>query len=109
MKTFTYHQRQEIKQLIIECEVLNLTNREAIAYIKAKSHDHLDVSQETIHNYKHSIKTGALSQLRTLQHSRYAMLYEYFQRINEIKRSEEHTSELQSHVNLVCRLLLEKK
>src|SRR4051812_49718239 len=26
-----------------------------------------------------------------------------------IGRSEEHTSELQSHVNLVCRLLLEKK
>src|SRR5260370_12419834 len=25
------------------------------------------------------------------------------------KRSEEHTSELQSHLNLVCRLLLEKK
>src|SRR5690242_21528236 len=24
-------------------------------------------------------------------------------------RSEEHTSELQSHVNLVCRILLEKK
>src|SRR5260370_26834791 len=31
---------------------------------------------------------------------------------NEIvqdERSEEHTSELQSHLNLVCRLLLEKK
>src|SRR5690242_21180938 len=27
----------------------------------------------------------------------------------ELLRSEEHTSELQSHVNLVCRLLLEKK
>src|SRR5438477_9735210 len=26
-----------------------------------------------------------------------------------LQRSEEHTSELQSHVNLVCRLLLEKK
>src|SRR5690242_21208409 len=26
-----------------------------------------------------------------------------------VGRSEEHTSELQSHVNLVCRLLLEKK
>src|SRR5690242_20936295 len=25
------------------------------------------------------------------------------------EKSEEHTSELQSHVNLVCRLLLEKK
>src|SRR5438477_4498625 len=28
---------------------------------------------------------------------------------SRVARSEEHTSELQSHVNLVCRLLLEKK
>src|SRR5438034_3440349 len=28
---------------------------------------------------------------------------------NEVVRSEEHTSELQSHSDLVCRLLLEKK
>src|SRR5260370_13010525 len=26
-----------------------------------------------------------------------------------LRRSEEHTSELQSHLNIVCRLLLEKK
>src|SRR5207237_9540946 len=30
-------------------------------------------------------------------------------RICVTARSEEHTSELQSHLNLVCRLLLEKK
>src|SRR5690242_21453842 len=30
-------------------------------------------------------------------------------RSHHAQRSEEHTSELQSHVNLVCRLLLEKK
>src|SRR5438477_3702364 len=30
-------------------------------------------------------------------------------RSGKYNRSEEHTSELQSHVNLVCRLLLEKK
>src|SRR5260370_6325360 len=30
-------------------------------------------------------------------------------RQNASERSEEHTSELQSHLNLVCRLLLEKK
>src|SRR5260370_10095557 len=30
-------------------------------------------------------------------------------RVRQAKRSEEHTSELQSHLNLVCRLLLEKK
>src|SRR5690625_6737180 len=29
--------------------------------------------------------------------------------MNEVTRSEEHTSELQSHSHLVCRLLLEKK
>src|SRR5260370_3752688 len=28
---------------------------------------------------------------------------------SDVERSEEHTSELQSHLNLVCRLLLEKK
>src|SRR5947207_12614374 len=33
---------------------------------------------------------------------------EYFRRDHE-HRSEEHTSELQSHSDLVCRLLLEKK
>src|SRR5260370_20808838 len=31
------------------------------------------------------------------------------QHLNVVPRSEEHTSELQSHLNLVCRLLLEKK
>src|SRR5260370_27926346 len=30
-------------------------------------------------------------------------------RVARAARSEEHTSELQSHLNLVCRLLLEKK
>src|SRR5438034_8745268 len=32
-----------------------------------------------------------------------------FSRISRMVRSEEHTSELQSHSDLVCRLLLEKK
>src|SRR5947207_10900405 len=30
-------------------------------------------------------------------------------RVPKVSRSEEHTSELQSHSDLVCRLLLEKK
>src|SRR5260370_24976898 len=32
-----------------------------------------------------------------------------YEQQDEADRSEEHTSELQSHLNLVCRLLLEKK
>src|SRR5260370_15966584 len=39
--------------------------------------------------------------------------YDGYHRAEQIagnsRRSEEHTSELQSHLNLVCRLLLEKK
>src|SRR5260370_32904068 len=36
-------------------------------------------------------------------------LEEWKQAFHRRQRSEEHTSELQSHLNLVCRLLLEKK
>src|SRR5438477_6861471 len=36
-------------------------------------------------------------------------LKDFNHEVREESRSEEHTSELQSHVNLVCRLLLEKK
>src|SRR5438034_5691007 len=36
-----------------------------------------------------------------------ALLIEHLERV--VPRSEEHTSELQSHSELVCRLLLEKK
>src|SRR2546430_10271021 len=37
------------------------------------------------------------------------LCYFFAPTINSYKRSEEHTSELQSQSNLVCRLLLEKK
>src|SRR5256885_8368179 len=36
-------------------------------------------------------------------------VFAVFQQVDHIVRSEEHTSELQSPCNLVCRLLLEKK
>src|SRR5260370_17610320 len=38
-----------------------------------------------------------------------AMLRGALEYVATDERSEEHTSELQSHLNLVCRLLLEKK
>src|SRR5260370_14499309 len=43
---------------------------------------------------------GRLDGTQRLKRWLFAMLH---------SRSEEHTSELQSHLNLVCRLLLEKK
>src|SRR6476661_11203039 len=38
-----------------------------------------------------------------------AMVFNVLHGVDPKDRSEEHTSELQSHLNLVCRLLLEKK
>src|SRR2546427_1439519 len=40
---------------------------------------------------------------------RHPRMQEVYKTIGRIARSEEHTSELQSQSNLVCRLLLEKK
>src|SRR5256885_12798363 len=50
--------------------------------------------------WQHRVQTQ-----RTLFEARVA----YFVASRSIRRSEEHTSELQSPCNLVCRLLLEKK
>src|SRR5690606_42124448 len=45
-----------------------------------------------------------------LQHKILDAYQEHIQdKVSKIRRSEEHTSELQSRENLVCRLLLEKK
>src|SRR5947207_8354014 len=60
-------------------------------------------------------KTDALAEWKTMNkamtenppEARLAKLVELFGKIGI--RSEEHTSELQSHSDLVCRLLLEKK
>src|SRR2546430_14981391 len=49
--------------------------------------------------------TGGLNKLTTLAGASFVIILAGF----AIQRSEEHTSELQSQSNLVCRLLLEKK
>src|SRR2546430_2010119 len=62
-------------------------------------------------------ETTALATLRLAQSADYALYAAYrplhtlsdAERVAEQLRSEEHTSELQSQSNLVCRLLLEKK
>src|SRR5260370_18443247 len=62
---------------------------------------------------EHSLGSAAILQqyVRSrLERSRPCLLQETSApRVRQRWRSEEHTSELQSHLNLVCRLLLEKK
>src|SRR5882762_5556682 len=63
-------------------------------------------------------RAGAASAMRSAEHLRPlsraragmpASLHASSRPVPRARRSEEHTSELQSHLNLVCRLLLEKK
>src|SRR5207237_8583948 len=57
---------------------------------------------------KHLVADGHADQTDALFLDIYRLLHDPAQSRPEW-RSEEHTSELQSHLNLVCRLLLEKK
>src|SRR5690242_21365135 len=50
-----------------------------------------------------------VERLGDARHLAQFLLAQAFDQPRDLQRSEEHTSELQSHVNLVCRLLLEKK
>src|SRR5256885_9419881 len=73
-------------------------------------HDALPISHRLVRKHRQGVATwarvlylGRLCQLRELPPVLKAMGLYFSQ------RSEEHTSELQSPCNLVCRLLLEKK
>src|SRR5438105_10189543 len=75
------------------------------------------------HRYLHSFPTRRSSDLdsiavdiaRMIDHDAAGELWDRYKRgernvfTRKLYRSEEHTSELQSRVDLVCRLLLEKK
>src|SRR5260370_9160461 len=64
-------------------------------------HDALPISPRTVEHFR------TTNLVYTVPFVVYAM-FRYQHHVVR-KRSEEHTSELQSHLNLVCRLLLEKK
>src|SRR2546430_7766551 len=65
------------------------------------STDALRLTDTVLHNHQTCQYTDKYH-CSTFTHIRYNPSHRYF-------RSEEHTSELQSQSNLVCRLLLEKK
>src|SRR5438105_5620722 len=74
--------------------------------------------QETLAQFMSAVKANDLERMRTLWGSERGLASGHLkstdvnQRLAVLQiylRSEEHTSELQSRVDLVCRLLLEKK
>src|SRR2546430_6164539 len=63
--------------------------------------------QQAAYNPSQSWKL--LAEAEYWEHLAQAEMSSHFKECNTTIRSEEHTSELQSQSNLVCRLLLEKK
>src|SRR5690242_21468925 len=79
--------------------------------------DDIGLEAKELKNYNFEVKLGDI-EVDEIEFGHYAgqrkwptVMHIPDQRIRDAlqNRSEEHTSELQSHVNLVCRLLLEKK
>src|SRR5438477_7456982 len=70
----------------------------------------LDGDQEEVERFGVGAEVGRKPALVADSRGEPFLLQDVLQRVEALRaRSEEHTSELQSHVNLVCRLLLEKK
>src|SRR5690606_41826581 len=88
-------------------------------------HDALPISlsghngKNNVDNYRHQRNQGVPDRKRESKNRRYHQDFKQsrnniehqkaHQKTDAVSRSEEHTSELQSRENLVCRLLLEKK
>src|SRR2546430_3970031 len=74
-----------------------------------RSRRHLEVDAGLLEPHRRARRGGPAGPRADVDHAdRYAIAHQDLGR-PVVERSEEHTSELQSQSNLVCRLLLEKK
>src|SRR5699024_12214016 len=92
-------------------EVVPLKKNSQAFYLLQRIQDEVHRFAITFHRQTRQ-KTGLQSVLDTVDgigSKRKTKLLRTFGSIKKMKRSEEHTSELQSRFDLVCRLLLEKK
>src|SRR5690348_18164116 len=94
---------------------INLTSMKEKSEAQALRHDQFEhenlMWERTIEFFKQEnavLKTRLSIAIDGLNNNKFFKYAEYFQN-QFLLRSEEHTSELQSRVHLVCRLLLEKK
>src|SRR5260370_18721174 len=65
--------------------------------------------RSTLFPYTTLFRSGRRPQVHPVVRMACLLTYLWYCGLAGRGRSEEHTSELQSHLNLVCRLLLEKK
>src|SRR5437764_7845639 len=80
-------------------EIYTLSLHDALPILPTKNFQHIRARIAKKFGLSHDI----------LRHTFISMFIAKFRSLGEAARSEEHTSELQSPMYLVCRLLLEKK
>src|SRR5690606_39988197 len=102
-KQFSYYTEEGLNKLKAELNELRTKGRADMARQIAEARDKGDLSENAEYD--------AAKDAQGLLEMKIAKLEEVIgnARIIDETRSEEHTSELQSRENLVCRLLLEKK
>src|SRR5699024_11094477 len=89
---------------------LKINNKDSNAYFKlAESYYQINNVENAVKNYEQSIENQDKKLPKHIQSTAYYKLGLLNLKNNDQDRSEEHTSELQSRFDLVCRLLLEKK
>src|SRR5699024_11248903 len=80
-----------------------------LALEKFEKRGTVDLEFKSFELAPNAVKNSAIKNIEVLMKNFNKSKEEALEMVEEINRSEEHTSELQSRFDLVCRLLLEKK
>src|SRR5690606_40478925 len=90
--------RTRVRGCLVADSDTNVIAEETLTYVFRRNNSLVEIAVVTCHRISLRSPSGALNE----------QFYRFWFRLRH-NRSEEHTSELQSRENLVCRLLLEKK
>lgn len=105
---FSYFQRQQLKQLVLECEVQRFTTEESLDYIQQRMYLDKRISAEYFYLLKRAIHKGIEPRLKHLRENRTAFIEQIFKRIDEIEKyqrelwDEYHKHPHNAYLHLNC-------
>src|SRR5438093_12341390 len=84
---FTRRERDYVKQLVLECQVQRFSEKESIAYIKAKTGKSMGI--DNLYKIKQGIKRNLAGKLNYYRKHRTAYIEQFFRRIAEIEKYQQ--------------------
>ena len=91
-KGLTRHQREHLRQIILDCTLRRLSTSEALAMIQKQLH--VSIAERYFYTVKKNIVDAAGEQVNYLMQNRNAYLSEYFERIAEQRKFQREVWEL---------------